>query len=340
MNRSVDIFTSSENRFFITKVYKQIYTLNFDDFQNIPANDMQVVVKINGGLGNQMFQYAAGRATSLRLNSVFEIETTFFKDALNEGEHKREYQLNIFPIIAALNLHEISINNYRKQQNYRSSFLYKAENVLRKKLGILPAYQHIWERKFLTYDPYFQQATKAQLTYLVGDWQNENYFQSAAAVIRTDFTFPAIEAGSLNDAILAQIYGSEAVAVHVRRGDYLLEGIHSPVSPEYYQNALNLIRSKVINPKFFVFSDDISWCRTNLELADACFVEHNTGSNNYRDMQLMSNCKHNIIANSSFSWWGAWLNSNPTKIVIAPTMWMTKQGVESSRIIPSSWITL
>lgn len=301
---------------------------------------MQVVVKINGGLGNQMFQYAAGRATALRLNAELQLETTFFSDALNEGEHKRQYQLNLFPVIAALNLQEISSKNHRKQHNYRNGFIYKAENVLRKKLGLLPAYQHVWETDLLTYNPSFQQATQAHLTYLVGDWQNANYFESAAATIRADFAFPAIEPGSLNADILAQIYASAAVAVHVRRGDYLLAGIHSPVSPDYYKKALHLISSKVTNPKFFIFSDDIAWCRTNLGLADACFVEHNTGTNNYRDMQLMSSCKHNIIANSSFSWWGAWLNNNPDKIVIAPGMWMPKQGVESSRIVPPSWITL
>ncbi|RYE22506.1 MAG: alpha-1,2-fucosyltransferase [Sphingobacteriaceae bacterium] len=302
---------------------------------------MQVVVKINGGLGNQMFQYAAGRATSLRFNSVLQIETIFFKDILNEGEHKRQYQLNIFPNIAALDLQEISPKNRHKQKKYINSSIYKAENSLRGKLGIKLAYQHIWEKNLLTYDPSFQQSNKkAHLTYLIGDWQNEQYFESVAAIIRNDFSFPTIESGSLNADILSQIYASEAVAVHVRRGDYLLPGIHSPVSPAYYQEALSLIRSKVASPKFFVFSDDINWCRANLGLADACFVEHNTGTNNYRDMQLMSSCKHNIIANSSFSWWGAWLNNNPTKIVIAPSMWMPTQAVESSRVVPLSWITL
>jgi hypothetical protein len=299
-----------------------------------------VVAKINGGLGNQMFQYAAGRATSLRMQSELQLETRFFTEPLNEGVHKRQYQLDLFPAITALNLKEITQANYRKHKEYNSSYIHRVANFLQKKLHLTADYSYIWEKDLLTYDPSFHQQTKANLAYLVGDWQNEQYFKGVEKIIREDFKFPEFEADSLNTTIFSQIYASEAIAVHVRRGDYLLEGSHSPVSPEYYQKALGLIRSKVVNPTFFVFSDDIGWCRNNLGLVNACFVEHNTGNNNYRDMQLMSKCKHNIIANSSFSWWGAWLNNSPDKIVIAPNIWMPKQGVESKRVVPPSWITL
>ncbi len=297
-----------------------------------------ITVKINGGLGNQMFQYAAGRAIALRTDTALEIETSFFQGTLNEGEYKRKFQLKLFPNIAELNLKEISPKNYRKQRLYEKNIFYKTENFLRKKIGVTAAYEYIWERDLLTYEPTFhQQAVSAKLVYLVGNWQNEKYFQDFESTIRHDFVFPAIKSDSLNNTLMKQIQDTESVSVHVRRSDYLLAGIHSPVSTEYYQKALQLMQQKLESPNYFVFSDDIAWCRENLGLQNACFIEHNVGDTSYRDMQLMSSCKHNIIANSSFSWWGAWLNQYSSKIVVAPENWLVNPLIKTENIVPKNW---
>ncbi len=124
-------------------------------------------------------------------------------------------------------------------------------------------------------------------------------------------------------------------------GDYVNHPIHGGIcTMDYYQQAIDIMKSKIVNPKFFIFSNDIEWCHSHLKLADAVYITGNKGENSYRDMQLMSMCKHNIIANSSFSWWGAWLNNNPDKIVIAPAKWFNDPKINTRDLIPDDWIKI
>jgi len=147
----------------------------------------------------------------------------------------------------------------------------------------------------------------------------------------------------------------ESVAIHVRRGDYTSNAYSASfgtLADSYYKTAIERINAGAQQPVFFVFSDDIEWCRNNLQLHNAIFIEHNKGVDSYKDLVLMSHCRHNIIANSTFSWWGAWLNQNPQKIIIAPRIWFGKtyydgiQPVYPSRIyntkdlIPETWILM
>ena len=130
--------------------------------------------------------------------------------------------------------------------------------------------------------------------------------------------------------------------MHIRRGDYVsnptTNKLHGTCSLEYYHNAVDIIAAKVSNPHFFIFSDDHEWARNNFKIDyPLTFVAHNNAGKNYEDMRLMSLCKHHIIANSSFSWWGAWLGSNPKKIVCAPRGWFKDKSLNTNDIIPSDW---
>jgi hypothetical protein len=143
-----------------------------------------------------------------------------------------------------------------------------------------------------------------------------------------------------------------SVSLHVRRGDYAGNSIFGSASQEYYKKGVDYIRQHVDNPHFFIFSDEIEWCRKNLSIDKATFIDWNKKDDSYKDLWLMSNCKNHVMANSTFSWWGAWLDNNPVKIVTAPKQWFKRnynndrtpmypaRYYNSKDIIPSGWITL
>ncbi|MBY0432606.1 MAG: alpha-1,2-fucosyltransferase, partial [Cyclobacteriaceae bacterium] len=191
--------------------------------------------------------------------------------------------------------------------------------------------------------------------YLSGYWQSEKYFSPVSVVIRDQF-IPARPLDERNTALQTQMQSQNSVAVHVRRGDYASASAYNSffgVLPlQYYNLAMAEIVKTISNPVFYFFSDDPSWCKQHMPVGQAVFVDHNTGENAYKDLVLMSSCKHAIIANSTFSWWGAWLNRNPDKVVIAPRTWFQssyltkKEPVYPSRyyntkdLIPATWTRL
>ncbi|HQS38500.1 MAG TPA: alpha-1,2-fucosyltransferase, partial [Methylotenera sp.] len=160
--------------------------------------------------------------------------------------------------------------------------------------------------------------------------------------IRKDFTFK-LALSVKNSAIIEQISQVNAVSLHVRRGDYVTNAKNAFIgvcSLEYYRKAVEYVKNQVDKPVFFVFSDDIEWVKSNLPIDFPCFyIDHNHGIESFNDMRLMSHCKHHIIANSSFSWWGAWLNANSEKIVIAPQQWFAN-NTNVNDLLPESWIKL
>ena len=174
--------------------------------------------------------------------------------------------------------------------------------------------------------------------YLEGYWQSEKYFERIKDVIKNEFVF---EKFSEEKNIFAsnKIYATNSVAIHVRRGDYVKNPLYSDICTlDYYKRAIKYITQHIDNPFFYIFSDDIHWCIENFnDLNQIEFIDWNNGKQSYRDMQLMSLCKHNIIANSTFSWWGAWLNKNPSKIVIAPKKILNSSN-DAIDLITNSWI--
>ena len=182
--------------------------------------------------------------------------------------------------------------------------------------------------------------------YLKGYWQSENYFKEFERIIKEDFQVktPATE---LNYDLLQKIRGTESVSLHIRRGNFVnvdfVNKFHGTCSMDYYKEAISTIAKHWENPVFYVFSDDIEWAKTNMNIKyESVFVDINSAKQDYEDLRLMQNCSHNILANSTFSWWGAWLNTNPNKIIIAPKQWFAdeQKNIEAKTIIPPNWFTI
>lgn len=186
-------------------------------------------------------------------------------------------------------------------------------------------------------------ASLSHSVYLAGYWQSEKYFSDASEAIRADFTFRTPL--SKKNAELAERVGqTNSVSLHVRRGDYVssakTNATHGFCSLDYYRAAVLHMAAHIEQPEFFIFSDDMAWVKANLKIDFPCrYVDHNQGAESYNDMRLMSLCKHHVIANSSFSWWGAWLNPNPNKTVIAPRKWFANDN-NVDDLFPSDWVLL
>lgn len=176
-----------------------------------------------------------------------------------------------------------------------------------------------------------------------GTWQECAYLDAMRAELLKVFEFiPITEQERENYKIISDIRNSESVSIHIRRGNYLNSRqcmYYADICTlDYYREAIEVIKSKTANPRFFVFSNDQEWVKQNLDLAGAVYVDWNKGNWSFRDMQLMSLCKHNVIANSTFSWWAAWLNNNPDKIVVTPKKWQHNATQDYNKLIPSTWI--
>ena len=178
--------------------------------------------------------------------------------------------------------------------------------------------------------------------FYVGFWQNEKYFSEISEVIRQDITLKN-EMTGISSNLMNQITNSiDATSIHVRRTDILdpknkYGGI---CDGNYYKKAMDIIKEKVYSPTFFIFSDDIEWCKDNFKFEKKIYFVSNPMTKDYEELVLMSNCKHNIIANSSFSWWGAWLNKNNNKIIIAPRKWLNVNEKEYKDVLPKNWIKI
>ena len=176
---------------------------------------------------------------------------------------------------------------------------------------------------------------------LIGYWQSESYIKEIRNTLLLEINYLQLEE-QLNSELYNKLRCSNSVGIHIRRGDYLSNknlNTHSIFkSLKYYNEAIEYVKSYIKNPEFFIFSDDVEWVKSNLKLEAAVYVDWNSGKESYKDLLLMSVCSHNIIANSSFSWWAAWLNTNKNKLVIAPDTWLN--NVDTPDIIPNEWIKL
>ena len=290
-----------------------------------------IYTRLIGGLGNQMFQYACGLAVAEKLGVDLNPDIIAF-----QKYSLRQYELGIFNISAKIDkrdhpgFYNDVINRLGKQLNR----LFFSE---KKRIQ-----QNIFAEDRFTYDPRI--FTVPDGTMLKGYWQSEKYFINIENKIRNEFLFKE-KPDKKNKQQIKNISNVESVSIHIRRGDYISDTqtnqVHGVCSLDYYKKAINYIAKKVTEPVFFIFSDEPEWAKTNLKLDfETVFISHNTGRKSYEDMRLMSQCKHNIIANSSFSWWGAWLNQNLDKIVIAPQKWFNDTSRNTKDLIPESWIKL
>jgi len=291
-----------------------------------------VISWVQGGIGNQMFQYAAGRALSIATKQPFFVDLQDFKGyTLHHG-----FQLNkVFDLQVEVADEQL----LGAELGFRNLHLIR-QLIKRPLFKLMRGGQFILEPHF-QYWPQFENLTSG--CYLHGYWQSEKYFQSIENTIRTDFRFHYALDGK-NELLAREMKATPSVSVHIRRGDYLSDAKTAQIMHvcelDYYHRAFEYMGKLLINPVFYIFSDDMVWVKEWLSIPHQIrYVEHNLGQESYRDMQLMSLCKNHIIANSSFSWWGAWLNANPGKLVIAPQKWFTN-GNSDKDLLPDKWVRL
>ncbi len=290
-----------------------------------------LVVRLNGGLGNQLFQYALGRALK-SLGHTVRFDLSFFDQG--PGLHvQRPYELGVFN----MNVDRATTADIRLAR-HQGSALRAALAAVHPRLA---PDRPVMERADFTFDPAVLRISHD--AYLDGYWQTEKYFTNIADELRQDLTF-RMSAEGRNAELAKRIERVQAVSIHVRRGDYISHPAAMAhfvaCDPAYYRAATDRMQERVPNAHFFLFSDDIGWARENIRTsAPLEVIDHNSGATSYEDMRLMAHCRHHIIANSSFSWWGAWLDRHPRKQVIAPRLWL-RDGRPTNDLIPSSWIRL
>jgi hypothetical protein len=282
-----------------------------------------IIVNVKGGLGNQMFQYALYRALDSKDKKV-KLDIHSYK---NYGLH------NGYELPEIFNIKDIYCTNeeMEKFSDHQNNIFLR----IRKKL-IGRKKSHVIQEGF----SYMPSVFHKDNIYLDGYWQSEKFFIKSSQQIRYDFTFKK-ELDEKNKSFLLKIQNKNSVSIHIRRGDYITDKLLGNVCKiDYYKKAIEKMNKEVSNPLFVIFSDDIEWCKNNFNFINAEFVNWNKGMDSYKDMQLMSSCKHNVIANSSFSWWGAWLNNNKEKIVIAPSKWFNDENIDTKDVIPENWIKI
>jgi hypothetical protein len=279
-----------------------------------------------GGLGNQMFQYAAAKALAKKLETKFALDLSFLKKDPKGAYTKRDFELDAFKM--QIPIMPESFENYFIHWNYKRFFNIRY---------LMSGYKLYKEKAFVFDKDFFELGKKI---YLIGIFQNEKYFTHIRNELLIDFQF--------RDELLSgikhlekEVIENNSVAVHVRRGDYIKNpnalNYHGICSMDYYTNAMNYMKSKINSPVFYIFSDDIEYCKKSFKDKNVVFMEN---QNAYQDMHLMKTCRHHIIANSSFSWWGAWLSEYPEKMVIAPKYWLREKEARLLNVVPENWLVM
>jgi hypothetical protein len=290
-----------------------------------------IIVRVTGGLGNQFFQYAVGRSLSSRLGVPLKLDITHY-----ENNPRRQYFLNNFNITG-----EIATQDEIKK--------IKPENIINKIAGKVLGIENKYI--FSTHvhnEPHYRFWPEAlhlpDNSYLDGDghWQSYKYFTDIENTVRKEFTLKEPLPANA-DSLMKNIHDSNSVSVHIRRGDYLApknQKIFAVCGPAYYEKALSLLKEKVPDATFFVFSDDLEFARDLSFPKDTVYIDEQFGLKDFQECVIMSMCKHTITANSTFSWWAAWLNQNPDKIVTTPKKWFVLDTHNSPDLIPKSWLEI
>ena len=289
-----------------------------------------IITKLIGGLGNQMFQYAAGRALAELHKVPLLLDLSAYDAPPNESYTSRKFELDVFSINAQVAAPE-HIKYFLKDSGKLKRLFARFFPGTQKKM-VLNEYGHLFYEDFFSCPPD---------TYLNGFWQCERYFNAIRPILLNEFKLKANVPQRIK-SLEEKIRLNPSVSLHVRRGDYVhlksANEFHGSISVHYYQRAMNFLAEKNGALNVFIFSDDISWCKENLKFPNCEYVEHNEGAE--WDLYLMSCCQNNIIANSSFSWWGAWLNENEKKLVMVPDFWFRNVKTESLGIMPEGWILI
>ena len=299
-----------------------------------------LTVYCQGGLGNQLFQFAAGYVLAKKNKINLRINIESF------NSYDREFKLDKFPEICKLNIPKIiNYNFFVKIYLYLDRKFYKILKIL----GIYKFINYFFfvdkqefEKSPFIFNRNFFKEKIVKNVSIIGFFQSEKYFINYKKTVLKLFRFPKIK-DKLLQKYLNLIQNKNSVAVHIRRGDYLnnpkVRYFHGILKKDYYKKSISYFKKRVKNPLFFIFSDDIELVKKTFFFFNKekfIFIDTKSSIN---DLHLMSNCKHFIIANSTFSWWGAWLSKNKHKIVIAPKKWL-RAKISTPDIIPESWIKI
>lgn len=288
-----------------------------------------IITRLIGGLGNQFFQYAVGRYLAEKNQTILKLDISAF-----ETYKLHKYSLWPFNIREKI----ASLGDIEALAGRRTGLIAKMKRQLIK----IPTYPRTYVReKGLSFNPEILKLCGD--FYIEGYWQSEKYFLGIETLVRHEFTVKNMSAGKDRERA-QEIESCESVAVHIRRADYVTNPETNKVHGNccdlnYYFRCAEMLSRTVKTPCFFIFSDDPMWVSENLKMPGrTIYVDHNNADKNYEDLRLMSLCRHNIIANSTFSWWGAWLNKNPDKIVFAPQRWFNNSHIITDDLIPDAWI--
>ena len=293
-----------------------------------------IITKLQGGLGNQMFQYAFAKSLAYKNKTTFKLDLSFLLDrSPRENFMFREFDLDIFNLESKI----ANDDDLVKKNQY---------NKFKKIISKITSSEFIdlKENHF-----YFEESNflKNKNVYLDGYWQSEKYFKDFENELREDFTF-RYKLSLFEEEMNSKIQSTNSICINFRRTDFVnlknSAETHGTIGLEYYEEAIALIASKISNPIFYVFSDDMEWCLHNFKINyPIIFVSHDFKGFKFSSyLQLISNCKHFIIPNSTFAWWGAWLSKYEKKIVIAPENWFNDTSLQNQTkdLIPESWIKL
>ena len=293
---------------------------------------MEIVVRQISGLGNQLFQYAAGRYYAKRYGARLGLVMDAAQNAVSHG-YPRPFLLPHFSI--PIPFREVSRLDRLMFTN--RAVLKQVAAVVKKTAGVR-IFDEPVSRRF-TFMEDLPMERGVRMAYLVGYWQTHRIVEAVAAELRNELRFKQAATGR-NLEMLKLIEGSsDAVSLHIRRGDYTLAAEGNIALPiEYYLRAIKSFRERLSKPSFFIFSDDMDFARAHLPRdLRMVFVDHNGAETSHEDLRLMSSCRHHIIANSTFSWWGAWLNGSPDKIVFAPRQWHLTPESYFPDLMPPEW---
>lgn len=289
----------------------------------------KIIVSLQGGLGNQLFQYASAKALADQNNSELSFDLEWFKTSKTKYTvTNREFALAPFEITAAIEpIKELPKNRISR----------KLYNIFFRK----EAYNIYYEKSFNFDENFFKINTPVHLK---GYWQSYKYFQNIENTIRLDLGTPK-NLSNASLTMMQKIQGSDAICLHIRRGDYVsnkhANDFHGLCELEYYNEALSIVSKDLALPHCFIFSDEPGWVRENMLLPfTTTIVDINGPDTPHEDLWLMAACRRFVIANSSLSWWGAWLSNHSDKIVVAPKKWFRNDSQDTSDLIPDNWIRM
>jgi hypothetical protein len=302
----------------------------------IDGRTIMIVVRLFGGLGNQMFQYALGRHLSWHRKTELLMDTSYFDYRSTTPQFTpRQFELDIFNIEAKV----ASSQELRGLPYFTNSIIHRGVHKIKKIFNLyyfLDSCEYISEKEPFHFDE--KVLNVGRNAYLVGHWQNPRYFIEISDMIRSDFTF-SVPFSEKTRTMATAIREGMSVCINIRRGDFVRNSVHGVLGLDYFYAAIKLIKERTNNCHFYIFSDEIGWCQENLRINSGhTFVTHEYAGNKFAEyLYLMTQCKHFVIPNSTFGWWAAWLADYPQKIIIAPKRWFAQADFDTTELIPQGW---